>query len=81
LISSNNKKDTTEAISRWNPFEDTNFSQEVTEVEEDLFGAEFDKIRQEGIFFYKNLKIISKNNFLNRNKVIRDGRTKSNDSS
>lgn len=49
LISSKNKKDTTEAISRWNPFEDSNFSQEVTEAaEEDLFGAEFDKIRQEG---------------------------------
>lgn len=47
LISANYKKDTTEAISRWNPFEDSNFSQAVTE-EEDLFGAEFDKIRQEG---------------------------------
>lgn len=47
LISANYKKDTTEAISRWNPFEDSNFSQSVTE-EEDLFGAEFDKIRQEG---------------------------------
>lgn len=49
LITTNYKKDTTEAISRWNPFEDTNFSQSVTE-EEDPFGAEFDKIRQEGNF-------------------------------
>lgn len=50
-MSTNFKKDTTEAISKWNPFEDSNFSQEVQEVvpeEEDLFGAEFDKIRQEG---------------------------------
>lgn len=48
LISVNYKKDTTEAIARWNPFEDsTPFNQVVTE-EEDLFGAEFDKIRQEG---------------------------------
>ncbi|CRK87713.1 CLUMA_CG001503, isoform A [Clunio marinus] len=48
LISSNYKKETTDAISKWNPFEDsTPFSHVVTE-EEDLFGAEFDKIRQEG---------------------------------
>lgn len=45
---SGSKRDAAEAISRWNPFEDTTpFSQVVTE-EEDLFGAEFDKIRQEG---------------------------------
>ena len=46
LISTNYKKDTTttEAISRWNPFEDSNFSQSVTEEED--FGAEFDKIRE-----------------------------------
>ncbi|KAG5681157.1 hypothetical protein PVAND_010617 [Polypedilum vanderplanki] len=49
LISTNYKKDTTEAISRWNPFEDSNFCQSVSVTEEeDLFGAEFDKIRQEG---------------------------------
>lgn len=48
LISGNYKKDTADEISRWNPFEDTTpFNQVVTE-EEDLFGAEFDKIRQEG---------------------------------
>jgi hypothetical protein len=48
LISGNYKKEASEAISRWNPFEDTTpFSHAVTE-EEDLFGAEFDKIRQEG---------------------------------
>lgn len=48
LISGNYKKDTAEALSTWNPFEDTTpFSQAVPE-EEDLFGAEFDKIRQEG---------------------------------
>ena len=48
LISGNYKKDAAEAISTWNPFEDTTpFNQVVTE-EEDLFGAEFDKIRQEG---------------------------------
>ena len=47
LISTNFKKDTAEAISQWNPFEEPNFNHEVTE-EEDLFGAEFDKIRQEG---------------------------------
>ena len=48
-MSTNFKKDTTEAISKWNPFEDSNFSQtEVVTEEEDLFGAEFDKIRQEG---------------------------------
>jgi hypothetical protein len=52
LISGNYKKDTSEVISRWNPFEDsTPFSQAVTEeVTEDLFGAEFDAIRQEGKF-------------------------------
>jgi hypothetical protein len=48
LISSNYKKDTTEAILQWNPFEDSNFSQAVVAEEEDLFGAEFDKIRHEG---------------------------------
>ncbi|KAL7028400.1 hypothetical protein ACKWTF_005822 [Chironomus riparius] len=49
LMSTNFKKDTTEAISKWNPFEDSNFSQtEIVAEEEDLFGAEFDKIRQEG---------------------------------
>lgn len=47
MISTNFKKDTSEAISQWNPFEEPNFSQAVTE-EEDLFGAEFDKIREEG---------------------------------
>lgn len=48
LISGNFKKDAAAAIATWNPFEDTTpFSQAVTE-EEDLFGAEFDKIRQEG---------------------------------
>lgn len=48
LISGNYKKDAADALSTWNPFEDTTpFSQAVTE-EEDLFGAEFDKIRQEG---------------------------------
>lgn len=48
LLSSDQKKEASEAISRWNPFEDpTPFSQVVTE-EEDLFGKEFDKIRQEG---------------------------------
>ena len=49
LMSTNFKKDTAEAISKWNPFEDSNFCQtEVVAEEEDLFGAEFDKIRQEG---------------------------------
>lgn len=48
LLSTNFKKDTTESISRWNPFEDSNFSQAAVAEEEDLFGAEFDKIRQEG---------------------------------
>lgn len=48
LISSNSyRKNTAEEISRWNPFEDTTPFNQVTE-EEDLFGAEFDKIRQEG---------------------------------
>lgn len=50
MISGNYKREATEAVARWNPFEDTTpFSQVVTE-EEDLFGAEFDKIRQEGEF-------------------------------
>lgn len=49
LISGNYRKDASDAISTWNPFEDTTpFNQVVTE-EEDLFGAEFDKIRQEGL--------------------------------
>ena len=48
LLSSDQKKEATEAITRWNPFEDTTpFNQVVTE-EEDLFGKEFDKIREEG---------------------------------
>lgn len=45
---SNNYKEPSEAVSKWNPFEDT-FTYEPT-MEEDLFGAEFDKIRQEGEF-------------------------------
>lgn len=48
LLSTDQKKEATEAITRWNPFEDTTpFNQVVTE-EEDLFGKEFDKIREEG---------------------------------
>jgi hypothetical protein len=48
LMSANYRKDRAEeAISRWNPFEDQNLSHTVPE-EEDQFGAEFDKIRQEG---------------------------------
>ena len=54
LMSSHYRKDTSEAISQWNPFEDSNFNQAVTE--EDLFGAEFDKIRQEGKIFCINFK-------------------------
>lgn len=53
LISGNYKKDGSEMVASrtWNPFEDTTpFSQAVPE-EEDLFGAEFDKIRQEGSLF------------------------------
>lgn len=46
---SNNYKEPSEAVSKWNPFEDT-FTYEPT-MEEDLFGAEFDKIRQEGEFW------------------------------
>lgn len=65
LMSTNHKKDTTEAISRWNPFEDSNFCQSVVTEEEDLFGAEFDKIRQEGMFLkyltdFKNLNFARK---------------------
>lgn len=48
LISANYKKGTNDTVSRWNPFEDTPFSQAPVTEEEDLFGAEFDKIRQEG---------------------------------
>ena len=59
LLSTDQKKEATDAITRWNPFEDTTpFNQVVTE-EEDLFGKEFDKIREEGkkTFFhiFKNL--------------------------
>lgn len=45
-LKTNNYKEPSEAVSKWNPFEDT-FTYEPT-MEEDLFGAEFDKIRQEG---------------------------------
>ena len=49
LISGNSyRKDTADEISRWNPFEDTTPFNQVVPEEEDLFGAEFDKIRQEG---------------------------------
>lgn len=48
------KKETAEAISRWNPF-----NASVTE-EEDLFGAEFDKIRQEGWKILSNFSIMFK---------------------
>jgi len=52
---SGQKKEAADAISRWNPFEDTTpFNQVVTE-EEDLFGAEFDKIRQEGEFDWEDV--------------------------
>lgn len=55
-MSSNYKKDATETMSQWNPFEDTTpFNQVVTTEEEDFFGQEFDLIRQEG---KQNLRIV-----------------------
>lgn len=50
LISSNLKKDSCEMLSKWNPFaaESPPFKSHVTE-EDQMFGAEFDKIRQEGM--------------------------------
>jgi hypothetical protein len=59
LISGNYKKEAAEAISRWNPFEDTTPFNHVVTEEEDLFGAEFDKIRQEGeSSVFESLKFI-----------------------
>ena len=49
LITAHFKKDTSEMVSKWNPFaaEPSPFESHVTE-EDQMFGAEFDKIRQEG---------------------------------
>lgn len=49
LLSAQFKKDPSEMVSKWNPFsaDKSPFESHVTE-EDQMFGAEFDKIRQEG---------------------------------
>lgn len=49
LISRNKQQYTVDAVSKWNPFADCPSFSQVTE--DHLFGAEFDKIRQEGKIF------------------------------
>lgn len=65
----NHYKEPSEAVSKWNPFEDT-FTYEPT-MEEDLFGAEFDKIRQEGEKnFERHVKTIKSYRYsYNRNTI------------
>lgn len=46
LISRNKQQNAADAVSKWNPFADVPSFSQVTE--DHLFGAEFDKIRQEG---------------------------------
>lgn len=49
LISDQFKKNPSEMVSKWNPFAADTSSFEIHVTEEDqMFGAEFDKIRQEG---------------------------------
>ena len=49
LISAQCKKESSEMVSKWNPFAADSSPFEIHVTEEDqMFGAEFDKIRQEG---------------------------------
>jgi hypothetical protein len=64
LLARKNSKDPADFVTRWNPFEDTTPFNQVTE--DHIFGAEFDKIRQEGelidyfAIFYENTHFHSK---------------------